>query len=118
MDFRRVDENFYEIIPGEFSLETVLDQMSRLSYETAGSALPEIIQPGEVPSFLVDFRDLITREGLQMDFLNSRLCSNHVQRQGDRLLFDAKRFRMSEAPLNSSSIFLKRASKLTNNMVR
>jgi hypothetical protein len=88
-----VDENFYEIIPGEFSLETVLEEIARLSYETAGSALPEFIQPLEVPSFLVDFRGLITSEGLQMDFLNGRLCSTHVERRGDRLLFNAERFR-------------------------
>jgi len=93
MDFRRVDENFYEIIPGEFPHETVLEGMARLSYETAGSALPEFIQPFEVPSFLVDFRGLITKEGLQMDFLNGRLCSTHVEMRGDRLLFDAKRFK-------------------------
>lgn len=93
MDFKRVDENFYEIRPGELPLEKVLEEMARLSYETASSPLPAFIQPFDFPSSLVDFRSLITHEGLQMDFLNGRLCSTHVEIRGDRLMFDAKRFR-------------------------
>lgn len=88
-----MDENFYEIMPRGLSLETLLEEMARLSYETAGSPLPDFIQPFDCPSSLVDFRSLITHEGLQMDYLNGRLCSTHVERRGDRLIFDAKRFR-------------------------
>jgi len=41
----------------------------------------------------VDFRSQVTDKGLQMDYLNGKLCSTHVERRGDRLFFDARRFR-------------------------
>ncbi|MGM0427731.1 MAG: hypothetical protein ACQEQ7_10905 [Thermodesulfobacteriota bacterium] len=93
MDYRRIDEDKVEILPGELSLEELLEEMARLSYETAISPFPQYIQPMEVPASLVDFRSLITDAGLHMDYLNGRLCSTHVERREDRLIFDAKRFK-------------------------
>jgi hypothetical protein len=92
MDFKRVGEDFIEIALGELSAEVVLEEMARLSYETANSPLPNFAMPFDIPSSLVDFGSLITDDGLQMDFLNGRLCSTHVEIRGERLIFDAKRF--------------------------
>lgn len=93
MDFKRIDEDTVEIMPGELTPQKVLEEMAGLSYETAGSPFPHFIQPVEVPASLVDFKGLVTDEGLHMDYLNGRLCSTHVERRDDRLFFDAKSFR-------------------------
>ena len=93
MDFRRVDEDTIEIMLGELPSEKVLEEMARLSYETASSPFPRFIQPVEVPTPLVDFKSLITENGLRMDYLNGRLCSTYVERTEQRLFFDTKRFR-------------------------
>ena len=103
MDFKQVDEQFLEIEPGESSIEKVLEESARLSYETAASPLPGFIQPFEVPSSLVDFRGLMDAKGLHMEFLNGRLCSTYIEIQEGRLIFDAKRFRDSRG---SPEVFL------------
>ena len=92
MDFKRIDEDTIEIMPGELTSEKVLEEMARLSYETADSPLPAYIQPVEVPVPFVDFRGLITDEAPRMDYLNARLCSTYMETRNDRLFFDAKRF--------------------------
>jgi hypothetical protein len=92
MDFKRIDEDTIEIMPEELAAEKVLEEMARLSYETADSPLPTFILPVEIPAPLVDFRKLVKSGALHMDYLNGRLCSTHVERRNDRLFFDAKRF--------------------------
>ncbi|MCF8062828.1 MAG: hypothetical protein K9M82_09950 [Deltaproteobacteria bacterium] len=103
MDFQRVDESTIEIFPQDHATETVLEAVARLSYETAESPAPFFVQPFEVPPESVDFRSQITGDGLRMDYLNGRLCSTHVQRSGERLLFDAERF---QADRGSPEAFL------------
>jgi len=93
MDFKRLNEDTVEIVPGELTPGKVLEEMARLSYETASSPFPPFIQPFEIPESLVDFRSQVTDKGLQMDYLNGKLCSTHVERRDDQLFFDAKRFR-------------------------
>lgn len=92
MDFKRLDEGNIEIMPGELTPEKVLEEMARLSYETASSPFPPFIQPFEVPASMVDFRSLITGKGLHMDYLNGRPCSTYMERRDERLFFYAKRF--------------------------
>ncbi len=92
MDFKRINEDIIEIIPGERSPEEVLEEMAQLSYETAESPLPRFVFPFEVPVSRVAFKDLVTDKGLHMDYLNGKLCSTYVEIEGDRLFFDARRF--------------------------
>jgi len=103
MDFRQIDEDTIEILPGKLSLERVLEEMARLSYETASSPFPGYIQPVEIPASLVDFKELVTDDGLHMDYLNSKLCSTYVERKEGRLVFDARRF---EEDRGSPEVFL------------
>lgn len=103
MDFRRIDEDIIEIMPGELTPEKLLEEMARLSYEMASSPFPRFIQPFEVPAPLVDFKSLITETSLHMEYLNGRLCSTHVDWRDGRLFFDAKRFREDRG---SPEIFL------------
>jgi hypothetical protein len=93
MNFRRISEDLIEIDPGGEPRRKVLVEMARLSYETSDSPLPWFIHPFEVPASHMFFSDLVTDEGLRMDYLNGKLCSTHVEIRGNRLLFDAKRFR-------------------------
>jgi len=93
MEFKCINESTIEILPGDLSPERLLAEMARLSYETARSPLPQFIQPVEVEPSHVDFKSLVTSKGLHMDYLNGMLCSTHVERRGDRLIFDAKSFR-------------------------
>jgi len=92
MDFKRINEDIIEIIPGEQPPEEVLEEMARLSYETSDSPLPMFVFPFEVPASRVAFKDLVTDKGLHMDYLNGKLCSTYVDVKGDRLFFDARRF--------------------------
>jgi hypothetical protein len=92
MDYERINEDLIEIIPAEHSSEEILVEMARLSYESADSPLPFFVHPFEVPASRMIFGDLATDRGLHLDYLNGMLCSTHVEIQGDRLLFDAKRF--------------------------
>ena len=94
MDFRRVNEDTIEILPEGREPERILEALARLSYETAESPAPFYVQPFEVPPASVDFRSQVTGEGLRLDYLNGRLLSTHVRREGDRLLFDAERFQV------------------------
>lgn len=93
MDFRAIDEDTIEILPGEMGTEKLLEEIARLSYETAASPFPHFIQPIEVPESLVDFKGLVTEDGLRIDYLNGRLCSTRIQRKGNRLFFDARSFK-------------------------
>jgi hypothetical protein len=88
MDYRRITEDTVEIMQDELRLEKVLEEMARLSYETASSPFPGYIQPVEIPASLVDFRSLVTNEGLHMDYLNGKRNRSRVQRfTGSRLQF-------------------------------
>ncbi len=98
MEFRRVNKDLIEIIPGWRSEEEVLEEVARISYETAESPLPWFIHPFEVPTSRVDFRSLVMDNGLYMDYLNGRLCSTHIEKRGGRLIFDARRFREDRGP--------------------
>ena len=93
MDFQRLEDGRIELFPGGHASDAVLEAMARLSYETAETPAPFYVQPFDVPSDAVDFGSLIGSTGLRMDYLNGRLCSTHVERRGERLLFDAERFR-------------------------
>jgi len=92
MNYRGINGHTIVVLPGELSREGVLEEMARLSYETASSPFPGYIQPVEIPASLVDFKGLITEEGLDLDYLNGRLCSTYVERREDRLVFDARHF--------------------------
>lgn len=98
MDFVKISEEEIEIIPGDLPTRKVLEEMARLSYETATSPLPQFILPFEIDASLVDFSALAVDKGLQMDYLNGRLCSTFVEIRASRLFFDAVRFREDRGP--------------------
>ena len=93
MNFVKITEEEIEIIPGNLPARKVLEEMARLSYETATSPLPQFILPFEIDASLVDFSAVVTDEGVRMDYLNGRLCSTFVELRDSRLFFDAARFR-------------------------
>ena len=93
MDYRRITDGLIEILPGGLPPERVLEEIARLSYELAATVPPGFAQPFDVPTSMVDFKDLVKEEGLRLDYLNGRLCSTYVERRGNRYFFDANRFR-------------------------
>ena len=93
MDFVKISEETIEIIPGDMPAGKVLEEMARFSYETATSPLPQFILPFEIAPSLVDFSAVVTDKGLNMDYLNGKLCSTFVEWRDSRLLFDAARFK-------------------------
>jgi hypothetical protein len=103
MDYRRISENVIEILPGQLPPETILEEMARLSYELAQTNLPSFAQPFDIPSSMIDFKDLFKEDGLRLDYLNGRLCSTFVQRKGNRYFFDSHRF---EQDRGSAELFL------------
>jgi len=94
MEFKRLDDDWIEIFPGESASEEVLEAMARLSYETAESPAPLFVQPFDVPPESVDFASLVREGDLRMDYLNGRLCSTVVERREGRLLFNASGFQL------------------------
>jgi len=103
MNYRKINGDTIEVLPGELSLEGVVEEMERLSYETASSPFPGYIQPVEIPASPVDFKGLMAEEGLRLDYLNGRLCSTYVEKREDRLVFDARRL---EEDRGSPEVFL------------
>ena len=114
MDFKRIDEDTVEIIPGELSPQEVLAEMARLSYETASSPLPLFIQPFEITASLLDFKGLVKNKGLHVDYLNGRVCSTHVERRDDRLFLMQSVSGRIGVRRSSSSIFSKKGSRPVN----
>jgi len=93
MDFQRIDEEIIEILPGPCSRERVLEEIARLSYETAVAIAPSFAQPFDVPADFIHFKDFIKEGGLHLNYLNGKLCSTYVKKKGDRYFFDASSFR-------------------------
>lgn len=93
MKFRKVSNDFIEIIPGPSSIDKVLEEIARVSYELASTIPPWFIQPFDIPVEAVDFSSLVQEDGLRLDYLNGRFCSTYVVKKGEKYLFDAKRFR-------------------------
>jgi hypothetical protein len=57
----------------------------------------------EIPASLVDFWELVTEDGLHLDYLNGNLCSTYVERKEGLLVFDTTRF---EEDRGSPEVFL------------
>lgn len=79
--------------PAPIAAERVLEEIARLSYELAETIPPWFVQPFDIPAHGVDFKAFIGEQGLQMDYVNGRLCSTYVEIRGGKHLFDAKRFK-------------------------
>ena len=94
MEFKRLDDDWIEIFPGERAPEEVLEAMAHLSYETADSLKPFFAQPFDIPPESVDFASLVRDGDLRMEYLNGRLCSTVVERSEGRLLFNASGFEL------------------------
>lgn len=107
MDFVRLEEGIIEILPCGLPARKVLEEMARLSYETALSPLPQFILPFEIESSGVNFADLVSDDGLSMHFLNGRLCSTFVESRNSRLFFDAGRFKEDRGAPEPFLIMLK-----------
>ena len=103
MDYRRIDGDLIEIFPGKMRPEEILEGMARVSYDLATTVPPRFVQPFDIPASMVDFRELVKGGELHLDYLNGRLCSTHVEKKGNRYLFDAKRF---EEDRGSPDVFL------------
>lgn len=108
MDYKAVSEEEIEILPEGQSIETVLKELARLSYEMAETVPPHFVQPFEVPPSLVDFGDLATENGVHLEYLNGRRCSTHVARRGGRYFLDARAFKEDRG---SPEAFLKLLKK-------
>jgi hypothetical protein len=93
MDFVKVEEGIIEILPCGLPVRKVLEEIARLSYETASSPLPQFILPFEIEASGINFAELVSDDGLSVDFLNGRLCSTFVEVKNSRLFFDAGRFK-------------------------
>ncbi|MBL7205851.1 MAG: hypothetical protein ISS63_16220 [Desulfobacteraceae bacterium] len=93
MDYLRITDGLIEILPGDLPPEKVLEEIARLSYELAVTVPPSFAQPFDIPTSLIDFKDVISEKGLHMEYLNGRLCSTFVEKKGDRYFFDANRFK-------------------------
>ncbi|MBW1682702.1 MAG: hypothetical protein JRH05_09650 [Deltaproteobacteria bacterium] len=89
MEYRILDDQRVELDPRPFPPERVLAEMARLAYDQAACPLPKFIQPVEVHPSLVDFRALVTDEGVDLEFLNGRFCGLRVKRRGGMLILDA-----------------------------
>lgn len=82
-----------EILLGQVPPEKLLEEIARLSYETAVAVAPSFAQPFDVPADFIRFKDFIKEESLHLDYLNGRLCSTYVEKKGGRYFFDARSFR-------------------------
>ncbi|MBW1722597.1 MAG: hypothetical protein JRH13_15335 [Deltaproteobacteria bacterium] len=93
MEFVKIDDETIEIFPGGLDPEKLLQEMARISYESAEFLIPGYLHPIDVPSSLVDFSEYVSEKGLALAYLNGKRCSTFVKKRAGRLFFDARKFR-------------------------
>lgn len=85
-------EGFVEIEFEGVEPLTVLEEIARISYETAPCPLHHFVVPFEIEATLSDLSNLIKDNSLCMDYVNGRLCGTYAFVRGRKVLFDKERF--------------------------
>lgn len=103
MNFKRIDETTIEIFPENVPVNHLLEQIARLSYELAETIPPWFVQPFDIPPEAINFSELVSKQGLKLEYLNGRLCSTIIEIKDGRLFFDAQTFKQDRG---SPELFL------------
>ena len=99
MNYKRINNNEIEIIPGRTPIEVVLESLARISYKSAEPPRSEFLELLDQESKTIDFSKFIhldQSEILNMDYVNERNCKTKVRKTGDgKYIFDAHSYQMS-----------------------
>ncbi len=108
-EYKILDESRIELIPGNHSVQEVLEAVARVSYDLASPAGFGIFKAHSTQSSDVDFSKYVSKDGLRMDYVNGRKCKTNVVIEKGRLEFIAHLY---EATRGSSEQFLDRVKSV------
>ena len=99
MNYKRINDNEIEIIPGRIPIDVVLESLVRISYDLAEPPRSEFLELLDKESETIDFSKFVhldQSEILNMDYVNERNCKTKVRNASDgKYIFDAHLYHMS-----------------------
>lgn len=100
MEYRKINENAVEILPGNTPILDVLLAVARASYELAVPVGRGFLQPYSTPVNEIDFSKMLDVTGLYMDYVCGRQCKTRVGiDEKGRLIFNASLFKKDRGPV-------------------
>lgn len=99
MNYKKINDYEIEIIPGITPLDRVLENMARISYESAESPGSEFLELLDTKSKEIDFSSFVHLDHhkvLDMDYVNERQCKTKVRKTHDgKYVFDAESYKVN-----------------------
>jgi hypothetical protein len=86
MNYKKINDYEIEIIPGKTPIDRVLENMARISYESAETPGSEFLELLDTKSKEIDFSSFVHldhHEVLDMDYVNERQCKTKVRKTHD-----------------------------------
>jgi hypothetical protein len=118
MNYKKINDDEIEIIPGKTPVDKILETMARISYESAkppGSDFLELLDTKSKEIDFSEFAHLNCYKVLDIDYVNQRQCKTKVRKTNDgKFVFDAWLYKMNRG---SPKLFLDKVkSKLEENV--
>jgi len=97
MNYKEINDHEFEIIPGKTPIDRVLENMARISYESAEPPGSEFLGLLDTKSKGIDFSSFVHLDHhkvLDMDYVNERQCKTKVRKTHDgKYVFDAESYK-------------------------